>query len=102
MIELSEQYLVDCGTKACDPQDPSSCNEGCNGGLMDWTFPWLIKTGGLPSEKAYPYYARDRKCDTTKPKVAQISDWKVVSDKEDEIAAWLAVHGPVSIGINGL
>lgn len=54
MIVLSEQELVDCDT---------TYNQGCNGGLMDYAFQFIIKNGGIDTEEDYPYNGKDGKCD---------------------------------------
>lgn len=54
LITLSEQELVDCD---------KSYNLGCDGGLMDYAFEFIISNGGMDSDSDYPYRGVDSKCD---------------------------------------
>jgi len=88
---VSEQQLVDCsGTEG---------NQGCNGGLMDYAFQWVITNKGIAAESDYPYTARDGSCKRGKASVSTISSFKDV-DAGNEAALMPAIQqGPVAIAI---
>ncbi|GKV14640.1 hypothetical protein SLEP1_g25483 [Rubroshorea leprosula] len=56
LISLSTQELVDYDHD----------NEGCDGGLMEHAVAFLIKSGGLTSEKNYPIEAKSESYDSSK------------------------------------
>ncbi|KAJ0798199.1 putative cathepsin L [Helianthus annuus] len=100
---LSEQQLVDCDHE-CDPEEPESCDSGCNGGLMNSAFEYTLKAGGLMREEDYPYTGTDGgSCKFDKNKVvASVRNFSVVSLDEDQIAANLVKHGPLAVAINAV
>ncbi|KAI4367265.1 hypothetical protein MLD38_023022 [Melastoma candidum] len=103
LVSLSEQQLVDCDHE-CDPEEPGSCDSGCNGGLMNSAFEYTLKAGGLMREEDYPYTGTDRAtCKFDKSKiVASVANFSVVSLDEDQIAANLLKNGPLAIAINAV
>ena len=64
LVSLSEQELVDCCAES----------HGCNGGMIDFAMEY-VKSQGLTSEEAYPYLAKNGKCNTKdKPRVIGTKD----------------------------
>jgi C1A family cysteine protease len=91
LTSYSEQQLVDCAG--------SSGNQGCNGGLMDDAFEYIIKNKGIGTEADYPYTARDGKCKqvTAAGTVSKYTDVK----KNDETGLMSAVNiEPVSVAVD--
>jgi C1A family cysteine protease len=89
LTSVSEQQLVDCSG--------SEGNQGCNGGLMDYGFQYIIKNG-IGSEASYPYTARDGSCKKV-ASVAQITGFKdVPAGNEAELMKALQM-GPVSVAV---
>jgi C1A family cysteine protease len=92
LISLSEQELVDCDTEY---------NGGCNGGLMDYAFEFIIKNGGIDTEGDYPYKGVDAKCDLVKEnsKVVTIDGYEDVPAFSENSLKKAVAHQPVSVAI---
>jgi len=97
LISLSEQQLVSCDTT----------DYGCNGGLQENAFNYVISTHGIQSEADYPYVSGTGSvpaCSVNANKfVANIRAWAQVSSSasgESKIADYVQANGPVTIGIN--
>ncbi|PIA51392.1 hypothetical protein AQUCO_01100309v1 [Aquilegia coerulea] len=92
LISLSEQELIDCDKKI---------NEGCNGGLMDYAFKFIVENGGISTEARYPYNANDNKCDikrTSSPAVS-IDGYEDVPANNTNALLKAVSHQPVSVAI---
>jgi C1A family cysteine protease len=91
MVSLSEQQLVDCSSKYG--------NMGCNGGLMDAAFEYVIDNG-LSTEEEYPYTATSGTCSSTDTtdSVTFTSFVDVPGSDESQLKAAVAL-GPVSVAI---
>jgi len=90
LVSLSAQQLVDCSS--------AEGNQGCNGGLMDDAFKWIISNKGICAESSYPYQGADGTCQSCTP-VATISSYvDVATDNEDALKAAVAGQ-PVSVAI---
>ena len=58
LLVLSEQQIVDC----CPNPDGCGGTGGCEGGTAQIVYDYVVKIGGIESEKSYPYEGRDDKC----------------------------------------
>lgn len=94
LISLSEQEVVDCDTKGED--------QGCNGGLMDDAFKFIIKNGGLTTEANYPYTAADGTCNTHKSgsHAATITGYEDVPANSEAALLKAVAKQPVSVAID--
>jgi cathepsin L len=90
LTSVSEQQLVDCAG--------SSGNQGCNGGLMDDAFNWIVSHRGIGSEASYPYTARDGTCKDV-PSVSTISGYGDVQQGSEAALMQALQNQPVSIAI---
>ena len=98
-VDLSEQLLVDCDTY----------DSGCNGGLMEYAFTWLVKNG-METEEDYPYTGVRGTCKADKTKYIDMkvtgykklgsssSTWSPVD--EEEIKEFLYEAGPLAVALN--
>nr|CAI5846048.1 unnamed protein product [Callosobruchus analis] len=84
---LSSQNLVDCATLEYQ-------NNGCNGGLMDNAFQYVIKNG-IETEQEYPYKGVDEKCQQKKH-THKFSKYLDIKPDEKDIAKALSAIGPIS------
>jgi len=95
LVGLSEQNLVDCSQ--------AEGNEGCDGGLMDDAFQYIILNNqGIDSEASYPYTAEDGTCKFNAANVAShlVSYTDVTSGSESALTTDVAQRGPVSVAID--
>lgn len=63
LTSLSEQELIDCDT---------SFNSGCNGGLMDYAFQFIMSNEGLHKEDDYPYLMEEGTCEQKKVTIKSV------------------------------
>jgi cathepsin F len=124
-VSLSEQQIVDCDHSCSQVGDPPQviCDSGCQGG-----WPWaamygVMQSGGIMSETDYPYTVRfpaprdsrhmicwsdvgpvqgeDGTCQYQSGKAAvHIANYTCLPTDEDQIAAYVAQSGPVSVALN--
>ncbi|TMW86850.1 hypothetical protein EJD97_020812 [Solanum chilense] len=93
LISLSEQELVDCDI---------GLNEGCEGGLMDNAFKFIIKNNGITSENSYPYKGIDSSCNKNKllNHMVKISRYEDIPSNSEWALLKAIANQPVSVAID--
>ncbi|XP_013418301.1 cathepsin L1 [Lingula anatina] len=90
-VSLSEQQLVDC-----DKHDG-----GCNGGNPDSAIKYVAQNGGIDTESAYSYTAKNGHCHFSKSGVGYTTSGVVhVPASESSLQSAVATVGPISVCID--
>lgn len=94
LVSLSEQELVDCDR---------SYNSGCEGGLMDYAYQFIIDNGGIDTEEDYPYQGREKTCNKQKlrRRVVTIDGYTDIQPNNEQQLLQAVATQPVSVGICG-
>lgn len=94
LVSLSEQELVDCDR---------TYNSGCDGGLMDYAYQFIIDNKGIDTEEDYPYQSRQLLCkkDKLKRRVVTIDGYTDVPPNDEKKLLKAVAVQPVSVGICG-
>ena len=91
LVSLSEQQLVDCSG--------AEGNQGCNGGLMDYGFDYIIANKGITTEAAYPYTAADGTCKTGQKAAATITGYTDVPVNSDTALVAAITQQPIAVAV---
>jgi cathepsin L len=94
LVSLSEQNLIDCSGK--------EGNDGCDGGLMDDAFEYIITNKGIDTEASYPYHASDGKCAyKAANSAATLTSYQdITSGSETDLTTAVNTVGPISVAID--
>lgn len=90
LVSLSEQQLVDCSGRYG--------NMGCNGGLMDSAFDYVIDNG-ICTEEDIPYTAKGNTCESCSNSAIKLSSCTDVTSRNQLHLKEAVSRGPVSIAI---
>ncbi|XP_075825522.1 testin-2-like isoform X3 [Microtus pennsylvanicus] len=93
LIPLSEQNLLDCME--------FNVTHGCSGGFMQHAFQYVKDSGGLATEKSYPYKGLGQKCRYhAGVSAANVSDFVQVPGCEKALMKAVAKVGPISVAVD--
>jgi len=92
---LSPQNVVSCA------KNPQHCGGtgGCGGATAEIAFDWA--KGGIASEQAYPYQARDTPCKDSVAKTAKVTGFvKLIENNYTDLIVNLAAVGPMAVNVD--
>lgn len=94
LVSLSEKNLMDCSK----PEG----NQGCEGGLMDQAFAYVIKNKGIDTEESYPYKAKNGRCEFKAANIGatEVSCMDIAKGSETDLQSAVATTGPISVAID--
>lgn len=94
LVSLSEQELVDCDTSGQD--------QGCEGGLMDDAFDFILNNKGLTTESNYPYKGVDGTCNSNEESnhAAAITGHEDVPANSESALLKAVASQPISVAID--
>lgn len=90
LVSFSEQQLMDCSEKEGDA--------GCDGGLMDYAFKYVIDANGICTEQDYPYEEHNGTCHNCN-KTFTITGYKDVQVNNETALQYIVAQQPVSVAI---
>lgn len=91
LISLSEQEILDCDTNPMD--------QGCEGGLIQDAFEFIIRNGGIASKANYPYKGDKGTCNPKKEAFhdAKIKGYENVPANNESALLKAVANQPVSV-----
>lgn len=89
LFNISEQQLIDCSVEG---------NHGCEGGIMEYGYKYVINNKGLCSEKEYPYIGQDGQCQSCK-NVVSIDNYSDITPNDEKVLKRAVAQQPVSVAI---
>jgi len=93
LVSVSEQNLMDCST--------AYGNQGCNGGLMNSAFQYVIANHGIDTEASYPYQTKQGTCRFSAANIgATITSYKNVQAGSEAALQAAVDQQPVSVAID--
>lgn len=85
---LSRQFIMDCGAEW-----------SCSGSFFEKVAQGVLEQKGTALESAYPYKARDQRCQKPVDVIAPIQSWKIINNSPKSIMSALLAGYPVSVTV---